>query len=912
MALATLTVPPTATAAPSDRTITVNADQKGPDIASTMYGGFYEDINQGADGGIYAELVQNRSFEFSSGDNQRFTPLTAWEVVQRGSTGTVKVVDDGARLNENNRNYLQVDASSAATGTGIGVRNSGWNGGLNLEQGKTYDYSVWARTSSPSGSALAVSLETPEGTLLATSTLQVVGDAWKKYTVTLTPASSTTQGRMATVVSGTGTMRLDMVSLFPQDTWNGRANGLRKDIAQKIADIKPGFLRFPGGCIVNTGSYESYGAPNFTRARTYQWKETIGPVEQRPANRNFWGYNQTYGLGYMEYFQWAEDLGAVPVPVVPVGVTGCGDTNIVPDQATLNRYIQDTLDLIEFANGDASTVWGAKRIEYGHPEPYNLERIGLGNEEYKPEFKAYFQQFYDAVRAAHPEIQIIGNTGPFSQGPEFEDLSAFNAATGVDFVDEHYYNDPSWFLNNNHRYDTYDRNSYKVFLGEYASRGNRPENALAEASYMTGLERNADVVKMASYAPLIANEANVQWSPDMMFFNGTSVRTTANYEVQKLFMNNVGSYVVPSTQTNPGQAAPITGSIGLSTWATAARFDDVNVTGSDSAALFADDFSGTSGAWTGNGSGNWSIQNGAFVQSSTTALNTMMTAGNTTWNNYTLQAKATKTAGAEGFLIAFGVQDTGNYYWWNLGGWNNTRSAVEKSVGGAKSIMVEKSGSIETGRQYDVRVEVSGRTVKLYLDGVLWGSFVDEKADPVYSVATKDSTTGETIVKVVNTQAQATDVDIKVAGTNVASTASVTTLTPTADGQNMASAASTINAASTNFTYTFAPNSVTFIRLAPAPALKVSATAGTRCVSGKVVLTVEATNADTVPVALTFTSAYGQKNFTSVQPGKKAVHAFSTRATSIPAGTATVEAKATVNGQQVTSTVRAGYEARSC
>lgn len=808
----------------TNRTININTAETGPSIDPTMYGAFYEDINQGADGGIYAELVQNRSFEFNSGDNRTFTPMTAWETLRRGSDGTVAVVNDSNRLNENNRNYLQIDAASAGAGgaAGVGVRNSGWNAGQKLEANKKYNYSVWARTSNPAGTNLAVTLETPEGTRLDIATVKIKGDKWAKYGVTLTPKSSTGAGRLATVVQGTGTVRLDMISLFPQDTWNGRANGLRKDLAEKVADLNPGFLRFPGGCIVNTGGYDTYSAPNYTRARTYQWKDTIGPVEQRPANRNFWGYNQTYGLGYMEYFQWAEDMGAAPVPVVPVGVTGCGDNKSAPDQATLDRYIQDTLDLIEFANGDASTEWGAKRIAYGHAEPYNLDRISLGNEEYKPEFKQYFTQFYNAVRKAHPEIKIIGNTGPFSQGPEFDDLAKFNADTGVDLVDEHYYNDPSWFLNNNHRYDSYNRNSYKVFLGEYASRGNKPFNALSEASYMTGLERNADVVKMASYAPLIANEANTQWSPDMMFFNGTSVRTTPNYEVQKLFMNNVGTQVVPSTQENPASTvAPIAGKIGLSTWATSARYDDVKVTGHDGATLFSDDFSGTAAAWTGNGTGSWSIQDGGYVQSSTTAQNTMVTAGSADWNNYTLSTKATKLAGSEGFLVSFGVKDTGNYFWWNLGGWNNSKSVVEKAVNGGKTNVLEKNTVIATGHEYDIRIEVTGRTAKLYLDNVLWGTVDDTPADPIYSVVTKDTKSGDTIVKVVNTSTEKAAVDVNVTGAaNIAATAAVTTLTETADGQNLASAASTFNGAGPKFTYTFEPSSVTFIRLTDAGSRK--------------------------------------------------------------------------------------------
>lgn len=269
---------------PEHRTITIDAAGSGPSIDPTMYGAFFEDINQGADGGIYAELVQNRSFEFNSADNRAFTPMTAWETLRRGSDGTVAVVNDGNRLNENNRNYLQIDATAAGAGSGagVGVRNSGWNAGQKLEAKKKYNYSVWARTSNPAGSTLAVTLETPEGARLALATIKVKGDRWAKYGVTLSPKSSTGAGRLATVVQGTGTVRLDMVSLFPEDTWNGRENGLRKDLAEKIDDLNPGFLRFPGGCIVNTGSYDSYTAPNYTRARTYQWKDTSARWSSAP------------------------------------------------------------------------------------------------------------------------------------------------------------------------------------------------------------------------------------------------------------------------------------------------------------------------------------------------------------------------------------------------------------------------------------------------------------------------------------------------------------------------------------------------------------------------------------------------------------------------------------------------------
>ena len=352
-----------------------------------------------------------------------------------------------------------------------------------------------------------------------------------------------------------------MVSLMPTDRWVGPVNGksvLRKDLAEKIAAMNPGFLRFPGGCVTNVGTFRTYEESGYTdRRRTYQWKETIGPVEERPANWNFWGYNQSYGIGYLEYFELAEDLGAEPLPVVSVGANGCGGAGIpeMHDPALIDRWVDDTVDLIEFANGGTDTEWGAKRAALGHPEPFGLDMIGLGNEENTTTFEQNFPEFRDAIAAKYPEIKIISNSGPDSSGARFDTLWDFNRAQDVDLVDEHYYRDPQWFLENNARYDSYDREGPKVFLGEYASRGNTMYNALAEASYMTGLQRNADVVRLASYAPLLSNESHVQWNPDAIWFDNDESWETPNWEVQKLFGNNVGDEVVPSTFDGPVNAA---------------------------------------------------------------------------------------------------------------------------------------------------------------------------------------------------------------------------------------------------------------------------------------------------------------------------------------------------------------------
>lgn len=804
----TLGAGPGAAAEPADYTISVDAAGTGAKIDDTMYGVFYEDINRAADGGLYAELVQNRSFEYRPADNAAYTPLTSWTV-----SGGARAMEDDGRLNDRNRTYLSLDAGALVT-------NAGYNTGIAVEKGKRYDFSVHARAGR--AAPLTVTLHDAHGEL-AEGRRVVARGGWAEYRATFTARRTSTTGRLT--VAAARPAALDMVSLFPRDTYKGRENGLRKDLAEKIEALHPGFLRFPGGCLVNTGSHEGYDeASGWERRRSYQWKDTIGPVEERATNANFWGYNQSYGLGYYEYFQFAEDIGAMPLPVVPALVTGCGQNRATDDPALLRRHIQDTLDLIEFANGPVSSEWGGKRADMGHPEPFRLTHIGVGNEENLPkEFFTRFEQFRTAIEAAHPDITVIANSGPDDAGTTFDEAWRLSRESGVDMVDEHYYNSPQWFLENNERYDAYDRAGPEVFLGEYASQGNTFGNALAEAAFMTGLERNADIVKLASYAPLLANKDYVQWQPDMIWFDNARSWGSANYETQKLFMTNVGDEVVPSTaSTTPTTSGPITGAVGLSTWATSAAYDDVEVIGSDGTTLLSDDFSAGDGRWTkATGAGSWAVQDGAYVQSDEAAENTLVTAGDPAWQNYDLRVKATKKSGREGFLVAFGVKDTGNYYWWNLGGWNNTRSAVEKSVGGAKQTMTENATTIETGRTYDLHVEVRGRQVSLYVDGRKWGGFTDDKvAEPFRQVVTRDAATGELIVKVVNAQASParTAIDLG-AGTEVAGTARVTTLAAdpaaqnTADERPVQPRSSTFDGVGSTFSYTFPAHSVTFMRI---------------------------------------------------------------------------------------------------
>jgi alpha-L-arabinofuranosidase/regulation of enolase protein 1 (concanavalin A-like superfamily) len=809
-------------------TLDIDGDGTGASISDTMFGIFYEDINYAADGGLYAELVRNRSFEFNASDNSGFNGMTAWQVLDRSAQGTTgSVVDDETRLNAMNRNHLRLIAKAA----GDGVRNIGFNNGFAVKAGAEYDGYLWAR--STTAQELSVRVENAAGSaVLASATVAIDGsDAWKKYPFTLTSSATSDAGRLVVLAGAASTVGLDMVSLMPHDRWVGPANGrsvLRKDLAEKIAAMKPSFVRFPGGCVTNVGTFRTYEESGYTdRRRTYQWKETIGPVEQRPTNWNFWGYNQSYGIGYLEYFELAEDLGAEPLPVVSVGANGCGGAGIpeLHDPAMIDRWVDDTVDLIEFANGGTDTEWGAKRAALGHPEPFGLDMIGLGNEENTTTFEANFPKFRDAIKAKYPEIKIISNSGPDSSGARFDTLWSFNRAQKVDLVDEHYYRDPSFFLENNHRYDSYDRSGPKVFLGEYASRGNTLYNALSEASYMTALQRNADVVRLASYAPLLSNESHVQWSPDAIWFDNDESWETPNWEVQKLFGNNVGDEVAPSTFDGPVNAPEdIGGGVFLSTWSTSAAYDNVTVTANDTGeTLFSDQFADAS-QWSPQ-SGTWAVGNGRYVQSSTTvndARSIINGAYGKDWTNYTLELDATKLSGAEGFLVGFGAKATNSFYWWNLGGWNNTRSVLQRANGGsANEVKALEGRSVTTGQTYHVKVVVDGSNIKLFLDGELQMAYDQPQAsEKVFQVVTRDKATGDLVAKVVNTSTSPVRTNVNVSDVQVGPTATVTTLAGApsavntkADPNRVKPVTRQVSGIDESFTYEFPASSVTFLRM---------------------------------------------------------------------------------------------------
>ena len=518
----------------------IQANKIGAEIQPTMYGHFFEDINFGADGGLYAELVKNRSFDFPQN-------LMGWDVF-----GKVTLQDDGPF--ERNPHYVRLsDPGHAHKRTGI--ENEGFFG-IGIKGKEKYRFTVWARGENQKIIVELIDNDTMgESQVITSQELAINSKEWKKYEVILTPGETQDKAHLRIFLASPGDVDLEHVSLFPVDTWKGRENGLRKDLVQALVDTKPGVFRFPGGCIVEGTDLAS----------RYNWKNSVGPVENRPINENRWHYTfphrffpdyfQTYGMGFYELFLLAEDMGAEPLPVLSCGLS-CQFQNDDPkahvpvDQ--LDSYIQDALDLIEFANGDTSTKWGKLRADMGHPAPFNMKFIGIGNEQWGPEYPARLKQFVEAIRKAYPDMKIIGSSGPNSEGEDFEYLWPEMKKLKVDLVDEHFYRPESWFLKSGNRYDNYDRKGPKVFAGEYACHGagkkwNHFHASLLEAAFLTGVERNADVVYMATYAPLLAHVEGWQWRPDLIWFDNLRSVRTCTWYVQSLYGHYKGTNVVPLT-----------------------------------------------------------------------------------------------------------------------------------------------------------------------------------------------------------------------------------------------------------------------------------------------------------------------------------------------------------------------------
>ena len=694
-------------------------------------------------GGIYAELIRNRSFE----DGPRYgapADMQGWSTHSATpSQLTAKLIQPSKKtplLNSVQHNALELNIK-ASVAMPVSLVNEGY-WGINAVQGRSYRLSFWAKTLKYKGTMKAT-LRSKDGSRIYAETVisqfpAAKAHGWTKYEATLTAVDNDPQAQFALVFDGVGVVQIDMVSLFPP-TFKNRENGMRPDLANMLWQLHPKFMRFPGGCFV-----EGQESPD----NAFRWERTIGPIEEREGHWNVnWGYRTSDGLGYHEYLQLAEDLGAKPLYVVNVGIWHGGIT----PYDSIQPWIDECMNALEYANGPITSKYGAMRAKNGHPEPFGIEYLEIGNENNQPDphqqsdhYYERYEQFYKAIRAKYHEMKIIGNVVAWG-----DDNPKWNSKLPVDLLDEHYYRSPDWFAAAFHKYDIYDRQAPKVYVGEYAvtngygKLGNM-NAALGEAVYMMGMENNGDVVELASYAPIFVNENDARWRPDMIRFSSSRVMGTPSYYVQQLMPQHLGTQVVKVHQDNPYKdkvCKPLTpkqNRVGFGTWNTRATFE----TDKDVEYVY----------------GDWQKEGNTVRQTGHKDATLCIEKNIIDSDHYTCKFRARKEEGAEGFIIIFNYVDKNNYCWLNFGGWTNSQHAIEQISNGGKLLTDSKRGHIEAGRWYDVTLQVNGDSVKAWLDNELIFDTVLKHDDTkgIFSSATIDDASGELIVKVVNTGDEAT------------------------------------------------------------------------------------------------------------------------------------------------------------
>lgn len=713
-------------------------------VSPDLYGIFFEDINNAADGGLYAELIRNRSFE----DDSKAIPT--WTV----NGASYQLITKGL-LNKAQGHALELTFNGSKLQT---LTNDGfW--GINAVQGRPYKLSFWVK-GKYKGTVKAQLVSADGKTVYAEAPVKgKISGKWQKLTAEMKSAGNDAKAKFQLVFTGKGKIALDVVSLFPP-TFKNRPNGLRPDLAEMLYNLHPKFVRFPGGCFV-----EGQESP----ANAFHWEKTIGPIEQREGHKNVnWGYRTTDGIGFDEYLQMAEDFGAKPLYVVNVGLWHGGKTPV----DSLQPWIDETLNALEYANGDVTTKYGALRAKNGHPAPYNIEYLEIGNENNQPDpalqsdrYYERFKKFKDAILAKYPNMHLIGNVVAWG-----DDNPKWGSEEPVELLDEHYYRNPSWFTNAFHKYDTYERGKHDIYVGEYAVTqgfGNMGslEAALGEGVYMMGMENNSDVVKMASYAPIFANLNRRVWAPDMIQFVSDRAFGTPSYYVQKMMFNNIGDKVLNVKVDNPYSydvaynLKPEICQVGVGTWATQCSFKDASLT-DNGKALTGETVKDI------NIKGDWTEANGEVSQTSTETATIRLNPVRFNAQNYTYKVRAKKNSGDEGFLIIFNYVDPKNYCWLNIGGWGNTQHGIEQIVNGGKGQMATVSGHVETGRWYDVEIDVKGDSVYAKLDGKqIFATRLKPNMTPgFFATATKDSKTGEVIVKLANTNIEGTTAKVSLDG----------------------------------------------------------------------------------------------------------------------------------------------------
>lgn len=741
--------------------VNIDARQRGPEISPTHYGIFYEDINHAADGGIYAELIRNRSFE----DGPRFgapADMQGW-ITEATDAGIIKaqLIQPSKQtplLNAVQHNALELTVKATPENPVFLVNKGFW--GINAVQGRTYRLSFWAKAPKYKGSVQAMLRNEAGDERLAQVEISLDPKAkgWKKYEAVLQSEGNDEKAQFALVFDGVGVVDLDVVSLFPP-TFKNRENGMRPDLANMLWQMHPKFMRFPGGCFV-----EGQESPE----NAFRWERTIGPIEEREGHWNVnWGYRTSDGLGFHEYLQLAEDLGAKPLYVVNVGIWHGGYT---PLDSLKDTWLKECLDALEYANGDVTTKYGALRAKNGHPAPFNIEYLEIGNENYNfymdsnrdqsHQYPERYKLFYDAIKAKYPNINLIGNVESWGT-----DRPSWRNSYPVDLLDEHYYRTPAWFAENFHKYDTYPRTlpngkpAPRIYVGEYAvtngfgNLGNQ-NAALGEAVYMMGMENNSDIVPLNSYAPIFVNENDAKWRPDMIRFSSSRVMGTPSYYVQMLMAQNVGKQVVKVEQDNPYEGltrksiTPKQSRVGYSSWGTQVSYTHCDPLPKTGKPEFV--------------SGHWEMNDDILQlkrreEGPLAICNQVIDS-----DHYTIQCRARKDNGPEGFIIVFNYVDPQNYCWLNIGGWGNTQHAIEQISSGGKLQTVIKRGRVETGRWYDVKLQVSGDSVKAWLDNDLVFDTVlkRDESKGIFSSATIDDQKGELIVKIVNSGEEGTTANI--------------------------------------------------------------------------------------------------------------------------------------------------------
>lgn len=710
-----------------------------------LFGLFFEDLNHAADGGLYGELVQNRSFEFEKVDNPEYHALYAWEKVERGDSAAQIHVETSQPLNRNNQHYLTVEITRG--GEGSGVKNLGYAGGIWLEKGKDYKFSCWYAKLSAEGKPVRILLEDGNGEICSTEVSFIPEEQeWTEIVLDIT-AVRTGAASLYLVSDEVQTFKIDMVSLFPKDTFLGRANGMRSDIAQMLADMKPKFMRFPGGCLVHCGSLNAED-----RVSQYRWKNTLGTVEQRPAKRNLWGYNQTLGLGYYEFFCFCEDIDTQPLPIISAGWDPHTLRAAPLDQ--MQEWIDEALDLIEFANRGTDTKWGSVRAEMGHPEPFDLKYLGIGNEEVGDSFFERFEIVHQAVKERYPEIRLIGTSGPGCDGEVFR--QGWDSARKMEssYVDEHYYQSTDWMLANMHRYESYPADGPKAFLGEYASRDEKYYNALVEAAFMIGMEK-APGLGLACYAPLLCNSEYINWKPDLIWFDNHRVYGTPCYQVQKLFMNHQGDYEV--------------------------------LTNMEGAAVLADTNLDVSGGIRFGTNSSFSVSAVKIVNRDTGEciccdgfeLNAehqeAIVAESLPWQRYTISFRAKRrcasnTEKALQLNLKFGWKDEQNYLNWIIEGWSQVSSITAMQEGRFSDLGMYYAPS-SSGQETEYRLEADGSYIEAFVNGVSHGEVVYKMpvVEQLYYSASTESESSDLIMKAVNLQTDPVTVRLNIEGNKTGS-----------------------------------------------------------------------------------------------------------------------------------------------